>query len=154
MGVAGVAALLVCILLDALLGPAAGRPPIPDFSGFDPRFPILQLAIATAVALAGIPYLSRPMHRIVIAAITLAALCAVVGAYGLPLGVIAAVLVGWGTAAACHLAMGAPNGLPSAAEVTDAVRDLQVEVLAARSMARQEWGVASFAGTDVAGRPH
>jgi uncharacterized protein (TIRG00374 family) len=153
MGVAGVAALLVCLLLDALLGPAAGRPPIPDFSGFDPRFPILQLAIATAVALAGIPYLSRPMHRIALGAITLAALCAVVGAYGLPLGVLAAVLVGWGTAAACHLAMGAPNGLPSAAEVTSAVRDLQVEVHGLSSMAHQEWGVASFAGTDPAGHP-
>ena len=55
MGVAGLAALVVCLLLDALLGPAAGRPPIPEFSGFDPRFPILQLAIATAVALAGCP---------------------------------------------------------------------------------------------------
>ena len=54
------AALLVCLLLDALLGPAAGRPPIPEFAGFDPRFPIIQLAIATAVALAGLPYLSRP----------------------------------------------------------------------------------------------
>jgi uncharacterized protein (TIRG00374 family) len=153
MGVAGLAALLVCLLLDALLGPAAGRPPIPDFSGFDPRFPILQLAIATAVALAGTPYLSRPLHRVVVGAIALAALCAVVGSYGLPLGVIAAVLVGWGTAAACHLAMGAPNGLPSAAEVTGAVRDLQVEVHGLSSMAHQEWGVASFAGTDPAGRP-
>ena len=105
------------------------------------------------MALAGIPYLSRPLHRIVIAAMTLPALCAVVGAYGLPLGVIAAVLVGWGTAAACHLAMGAPNGLPSAAEVTGAVRDLQVEVHGLASMAHQEWGVASFAGTDAAGPP-
>ena len=43
------------------------------------------------------------------------------------------VIVGWGTAAACHLALGAPNGLPSAAEVTDAVRDLQVEVHGLRS---------------------
>ena len=49
--------------------------------------------------------------------------------------------------------MGAPNGLPSAAEVTDAVRDLQVEVHGLTSMARQEWGVASFAGTDTEGRP-
>jgi len=153
MAVAGVGALLVCLLLDALLGPAAGRAPIAEFSGFDPRFPILQLAIATAVALAGLPYLSRPMHRLVIGAIALAGLCAVVGAYGLPLGVIAAVIVGWGTAAACHLAMGTPNGLPSAAEVTDAVRDLQIEVQGLTSMERQEWGVASFAGTDTAGRP-
>ncbi len=153
MGVAGVAALLVCLLLDALLGPAAGRPPLPDFAGFNPRFPILQLAVATAVALAGLPYLSRPMRRLVVGAVSLAALCAVVGAYGLPLGVIAAVIVGWGTAAACHLAMGAPNGLPSAAEVAEAVRDLQVDVRGLTSMARQEWGVASFAGTDTNGRP-
>ena len=60
MAVAGVAALLECLLLDALLGSAAGRPPIPDFAGFNLRFPILQLAVATAVALAGLPYLSRP----------------------------------------------------------------------------------------------
>jgi uncharacterized protein (TIRG00374 family) len=153
MGAAGLATLLVCLLLDALLGPAAGRPPISDLSGFDPRFPVLQLSIATAVALAGLPYLSRPMRRIVIGAIALAGLCGVIGSYGLPLGVIAAVIVGWGTAAACHLALGAPNGLPSASEVTDAVRDLQVEVTGLRSMERQEWGVASFTGTDPEGHP-
>jgi uncharacterized protein (TIRG00374 family) len=153
MGAAGLAALAICLLLEALLGSSAGRPPIPDFAGFNPRFPTIQLAVATAVALAGLPYLSRPMRRLVIGAVSIAALCAVVGAYGLPLGVIAAVIVGWGTAAACHLAMGAPNGLPSAAEVTDAVRDLQVEVHGLTSMARQEWGVASFAGTDREGRP-
>jgi uncharacterized protein (TIRG00374 family) len=153
MGVAGVAALAICLLLDALLGSSGGRPPISDFTGFNPRFPILQLAIATAVALAGLPYLSRPMHRLVVGAVSLAALCAVVGGYGLPLGVIAAIIVGWGTAAACHLAMGAPNGLPSASEVTDAVRDLQVEVHGLSSMPRQEWGVAAFAGADTEGRP-
>ena len=153
MGVAALAALAVCLLLDALLGSSGGRPPISDFAGFNPRFPVAQLAIATAVALAGLPYLSRPMRRLVIGAVSIAAICAVVGAYGLPLGVIAAVIVGWGTAAACHLAMGAPNGLPSAAEVTDAVRDLQVEVHGLTSMARQEWGVAAFAGTDTEGRP-
>jgi glycosyltransferase 2 family protein len=153
MAAAGVAAVLVCLLLDALLGPSGGRPPIPEFAGFDPRFPIIQLAIATAVALAGLPYLSRPLHRLVVGAIALAALCAVVGSYGLPLGVIAAVIVGWGTAAACHLALGAPNGLPSAAEVTAAVRDLGVDVRDLSSMARQEWGVASFAGTDAEAYP-
>jgi glycosyltransferase 2 family protein len=151
MAVAGLAALAICLLLDALLGSSGGRPPIADFAGFNPRFPIVQLAVATAVALAGLPYLSRPVRRLVTTAVALAALCAVVGGYGLPLGVIAAVVVGWGTAAACHLAMGAPNGLPSAVEVTEAVRDLQVEVLGLSSMPRQEWGVAAFAGTDTDG---
>lgn len=151
MAAAGVAALAVCLLLDALLGSSAGRPPVPDLSGFNPRFPVLQLAVATAVALAGLPYLSRPMHRVVLAAVSLSALCAVVGGYGLPLGVVAAVVVGWGTAAACHLATGAPDGLPSASEVTDAVRDLGVEVRGLTATPRQEWGVAAFAGTDTEG---
>ena len=153
MGAAGLVALGVCLVLHALLGPAAGRPPAPDLAGFDPRFPVVQLAVATAVALAGLPYLSRPMHRLVFAGIALSALCAVVGSYGLPLGVIAAILVGWGAAAACHLAMGAPNGLPSAAEVKAAVRDLHVDVRGLTSRPRQEWGVAAFSGIDADGDP-
>jgi hypothetical protein len=79
MGVAGLVTLGVCLVLDALLGPAAGRSPAPDLAGFDPRFPVVQLAIATAVALAGLPYLSRPMHRLVFVGISLSTLCAVVG---------------------------------------------------------------------------
>ncbi len=153
MALAGAAAILVCLLLDALLGPDAGRQPVAALSGFDPRFPVVQLAVATAVAFAGLPYLSRPMHRLIALAIGLAALCAVIGGYGLPLGVLAAIVTGWGTAAACHLVLGAPNGLPSAEEVADAVRDLQVDVRDLTSMDRQEWGVAAFAGTDPEGRP-
>lgn len=153
MVLAGVTALLACLLIDAALGDAVGRPSIPPLSGFDPRFPVLQLAVATAVALAVLPYLSRPMHRLVVGALSIAALCAVVGGYGLPVCVVAAVALGWGTAAACHLVLGAPNGLPSPEEVAAAVRDLHVEVKGLEAAARQEWGVAAFAGTDTLGRP-
>jgi glycosyltransferase 2 family protein len=153
MALAGATAILICLLLDLLVGPDGGRQPVSSLAGFDPRFPVLQLAVATAVALAGLPYLSRPMHRLVFLGVSVAALCAVVGGYGLPLGVLAAIVVGWGTAAACHLALGAPNGLPSAGEVTGAVRDLGVEVRDLVSMARQEWGVAAFAGRDGEGDP-
>ena len=153
MALAAVTALVACLLIDAALGDAVGRPPIPPLTGFDPRFPVLLLAVATAVALAGLPYLSRPMHRIVGTALSIAALCAVVGGYGLPICVVAAMALGWGTAAACHLVLGAPNGLPSADEVTSAVRDLHIEVTALQAASRQEWGVAAFAGTDAVGRP-
>ncbi|HSZ35694.1 MAG TPA: lysylphosphatidylglycerol synthase domain-containing protein [Acidimicrobiales bacterium] len=153
MALAAVTALLACLLIDAALGGAVGRPPVPQLSGFDPHFPVVQLAVATAVALAGLPYLSRPVHRLVGAAVSVAALCAVVGGYGLPLCVVAAIALGWGTAAACHLALGTPNGLPSAAEVAAAVRDLHVEVRALEAADQQEWGVAAFAGRDALGRP-
>ncbi len=153
MALAAVATVAVCLLLYWLLGTDGGRPSVPTHAGFDQHFPVLQLAVATAVALAGLPYLSRPVHRLVVLSVTVAALCAVVGGYGLPLGVLAAIVVGWGAAAACHLALGAPNGLPSAAEVTDAVRDLGVDVRHLASTPRQEWGVAAFAGRDPEGSP-
>ncbi len=152
MALGGVVAALVCILLDIALGSTVGRPPTETLSGFSPTFPVLQLAVATAVALTGLPYLSRAVHHIVVAAVTLAALSAVIGAYGLPLGVLAAIVVGWGSAAACHLAVGAPNGLPSPAEVTAAVLDLGIEVSELESAPRQEWGVAAFVGHDSWGR--
>ena len=119
MALAGVFALGVCLLLDLVIGPNGGRPPVDQVTGIDPRYPVIQLAVATAVALTGLPYLSRPVQRLVVLAIGLAAICAVVGGYGFPLNVVAAIVVGWGTAAAGHLALGAPNGLPSADEVTD-----------------------------------
>ena len=65
-----------------------------------------QLAVALAVALTGLPFLSRSMHRLVGTAIALAALAALVGGYGLPLNVASAIALGWGMAAACHLAFG------------------------------------------------
>ena len=153
MAVAGLATLGVCLALDALLGPAGGRPPVSALHGIDASYPVTQLAVALAVALTGLPFLSRPLHRLVGTAIALAALAALVGGYGLPLNVASAIALGWGMAAACHLAFGSPAGLPSAAEVTDAVRDLRVDVHALAPMADQPWGVEAFAGQDEQGRP-
>ncbi len=152
MAIAGVATLGVCLIFDAVLGPAAGRPPIPELAGFDTRFPVTQLAVAIAVALTALPYLSRPLHRVVGLLIALASLAAIVDGYGLPVNVIAAVALGWGVAAACHLVTGSPDGLPSAAEVTDAVRDLRVDVRDLTAAERQEWGVEDFTGRDAQGR--
>jgi glycosyltransferase 2 family protein len=153
MAIAGLATLGICLLLAALLGSAAGRPSIPPLAGTDARFPVTQLAVAMAVALTGLPFLSRPLHRLIGVALALAALSAVVGGYGLPVNVIATIAIGWATAAACHLAMGSPVGLPSAEDVTEAVRDLRVEVRALAPMPQQQWGVEAFAGADGEGRP-
>ncbi len=151
MALAGLSALGACLLLDVLIGPNGGRPPLDQVAGVDPRYPVIQLAVATAVALTGLPYLSRPVQRLVVVAISLAALCAVVGGYGFPLNVLAAMVLGWGTAAACHLALGAPNGLPTADEVAQAVRELRVEAVGLIASPEQEWGVEAFEGHDAEG---
>jgi uncharacterized protein (TIRG00374 family) len=152
MAIAGLATLGVCLLLSALLGPDGGRPPVPQLPDVVTSFPVTQLAVAMAVALTGLPFLSRPMHRIVGIALTLAALSALVGGYSLPFNIAASIAIGWGVAAACHLAVGSPAGLLSAAEVTEAVRDLRVDVRALAPVAGQEWGAQSFAGEDDQGR--
>ena len=109
--------------------------------------------MASAVALTGLPYLSRPFRRLVTTAVVLAAVCAVVGGYGFPLNVVAALVLGWGTAAGCHLALGAPNGLPSADEVAAAVRELGIDVFGLHALDDQQWGVEAFTGRDADDRP-
>ena len=55
----------VCILLGVVLGPAAGRPPVSELAGVNAGYPVTQLAVAIAVAATALPYLSRPVHRLV-----------------------------------------------------------------------------------------
>src|SRR5579872_6806325 len=151
-----VAALLtwgVCILLGVLLGSAAGRPPVSELAGVDASYPVTQIAVAIAVAATALPYLSRPVHRTVWVLITVAVLAAVSGGTALPVNAISSVALGWGVAAALHLAIGSPLGLPSAAEVTEWIADLHVSVTDVARASRQIWGVEQFIGRDGAGKP-
>ncbi len=152
---AAVAAVLtwaVCILLGALLGPAAGRPPVSELAGVNAGYPVTQIAVAIAVAATALPYLSRPVHRLVWFLVAVAVLAAVCGGEALPVNAISSVALGWGVAAGLHLAVGSPLGLPSAAEVTEWIADLHVEVADIARAPRQVWGVERFTGHDPAGK--
>ena len=53
---AAVAAVLtwaVCILLGALLGPAAGRPPVSELAGLNAGYPVTQIAVAALITYYG-----------------------------------------------------------------------------------------------------
>ena len=149
--VAGVLTWGVCALLGVVLGSAAGRPPADALAGINAGYPVTQLAVAVAVAATALPYLSRPLHRLVSLLLTLAVLAAVCGGYALPVNAISSVALGWGVAAALHLAVGSPLGLPSAAEITEWITDLNVAVRNLTRSARQVWGVEQFTGRDPAG---
>ena len=142
----------VCILLGAVLGPAAGRPPLSDLSGVNTGYPVTQIAVAIAVAATALPYLSRPVHRLVWFGVAVAVLTAVSGGYALPVNAVSSMALGWGVAAALHLAVGSPLGLPSAAEVTEWIADLHVAVADIIRAPSQEWGVEQFTGRDPAGK--
>jgi uncharacterized protein (TIRG00374 family) len=143
----------VCLALGAVLGPAAGRPPIDELTGVNTDYPVTQIAVAIAVAATALPYLSRSVHRLVWFLIAVALLTAVSGGYALPVNAVSSMALGWGVAAGLHLAVGSPLGLPSAAEVTAWIADLNVAVRDVGRAPRQVWGVERFTGRDPAGEP-
>jgi uncharacterized protein (TIRG00374 family) len=148
---AAVATWGLCALLGVLLGSAAGRPSISTLAGLNAGYPVTQLAVTAAVAGTALPYLSRPVHRLVSLLITAAALAAVCGGEALPLNALSSLALGWGVAAALHLAVGSPLGLPSATEIGEWITDLHVTVADIERVPRQVWGVERFAGRDPAG---
>ena len=143
----------VCILLGAVLGPTAGRPPVSELAGLNAGYPVTQLAVAITVAATVLPYLSRPVHRLVWFLVAVAVLAAVCGGEALPVNAISSIALGWGVAAGLHLAVGSPLGLPSAAEVTEWIADLHIAVANVARAPRQVWGVEQFTGRDPAGKP-
>jgi uncharacterized protein (TIRG00374 family) len=148
-----VAALLtwgICAALSTVLGSAAGRPPISALAGLNTHYPVTQLAVTIAVASTVLPYLSRPMHRLVSLLVGLAVLAAICVGEALPVNTISSVALGWGIAAALHLVVGSPLGLPSAAEITEWITDLNVAVQGLARARHQVWGVEQFTGRDPA----
>jgi len=107
--------------------------------------------IALLVIVGLLPYLSRPVHRLVLLLLTLAVLAGICGGAALPVNAISSVALGWGVAAGLHLAVGSPLGLPSAAEITAWITDLRVSVADIARAPRQIWGVEQFTGCDPAG---
>jgi len=125
---AAVLTLVVCVLLGQLLGPSAGRPPADELAGLDTGYPVTQLAVTIAMAATALPYLSRPLHRAVSFLITLAVLASISGGQALPVNAVSSVALGWGVAAALHVAV---------ADIAQAPRQI--------------WGVERFTGRDPAG---
>ncbi len=142
----GTAALLIAVSLRALIGADGGRPPDASLQGINLGFPEVWLAVATAVVLAMIPYVSRWLQLSTKAAIVLASFAGIVHGAGMPLAILASLAIGWGSTAAIRLIFGSPVGLPSAAEVTSLLEDLDFAVSEVSPCSRQEWGVGRFTG--------
>jgi glycosyltransferase 2 family protein len=150
--VAAVVTWALCLLLGEILGPSAGRPPAASLAGLDTSYPVTQLAVTIAVAATVLPYLSRPLHRLVSFLVVMASIAAVIGGSALPVNAISSLALGWGVAAGLHLAVGSPLGLPSAEEVTEWIADLNVAAGGIARAPRQVWGVEKLEGHDAAGR--
>ncbi|HVX23491.1 MAG TPA: lysylphosphatidylglycerol synthase transmembrane domain-containing protein [Acidimicrobiales bacterium] len=147
----GLVAWLVSVLLELAVGATGGHTPTPTLKGIDLVFPVARVAATVAVASAALPYLSRGLQRVVEVVIVLAAVTTVVNGSGLPVSVLASLAVGWGVAAAFHLWFGSPLGLPSAADVSALLADLDIDADDVAAAPDQEWGVARFRAADAGG---
>ena len=152
------AAAALSAILVLLLGRDGGRPSGVVIGGYHLSFPVLQIALFLAVAVAALPYLARGLQRLVEVFIGLVALAAAVGGHGLPLNVLGSMAAGWAAALIVRLAFGSPLGLPSAADVRRLLGELGIRASGVRALPRQAWGVAKYQATetspaDPAGQP-
>jgi uncharacterized membrane protein YbhN (UPF0104 family)/tRNA A-37 threonylcarbamoyl transferase component Bud32 len=123
------------------------------FTGTDlPTFPMVRLAVVTALVLTASPYLVRPLRRIGIIVVVVMAAASLAAAAGFVVDLVGAVVLGIATAAAVHLAFGSPRGRPSVDQVVEVLGSLGVEVGEAHLGTVQSWGSVRVDATATDGR--
>jgi glycosyltransferase 2 family protein len=85
-------------------------------------YPSGHVAVAAALATAAGPWLPRPARRATWWVVWLVALGRMYAGAHLPLDVVGGAALGWAVAAAMHLAVGAPGGLPRASTILKGLR--------------------------------
>lgn len=92
-----------------------------------PVYLAVRLALATAVVVMASPHLSRPLRLVGRCVVVVGALAGIALGATLPIGMLAGLLVGVGSAAIVHLLLGSPAGRLSLEQIATALRDLGVE---------------------------
>jgi uncharacterized membrane protein YbhN (UPF0104 family)/membrane-associated phospholipid phosphatase len=114
--------------------------------GDGPVFPVVNVAIVTALAVALSPFAVRGLRRIFLVAIVFVSFAAMYLGAGLPSDVLGGILLGLTTAAAILVIFGSPAGKPSINEVRDALTSLGYDVA---DIQRAEESVPRAAVMDV-----
>jgi uncharacterized membrane protein YbhN (UPF0104 family)/membrane-associated phospholipid phosphatase len=90
-------------------------------------YPSGHVAVAAAMVTAAGPWLPRPARRATWWVVWLVALGRMYAGAHLPLDVVGGAALGWAVAAATHLALGAPGGLPTASAIVEGLRAAGIE---------------------------
>jgi uncharacterized membrane protein YbhN (UPF0104 family) len=117
-----------------------------------PRFPTVRVGIAVAMVIVASPHLTRPVRRIGQGLVILLALSAMYLGRAYPTDLLGAIVLGWGVAAAVHLAFGTPDNRPTVAQVHRALTRLGVAVVDLHLAGEQPVGRALFVGDTETGR--
>ena len=142
MFLAGVVAAGAATALSGLTGPEWPDiiPELLEREGV-PSYPLLRLALATALVRVAAPYLAAPMRHVGGRLIGGMVVASLVLGYGGPTSVLGGLALGVGAAAAVHLAFGSGVGIPSLARIRDALQAIGVDVVSADYLDEQPIGV-------------
>ncbi len=121
------------------------------FSNDSPSFPLVRLAVVVAVVAAASPYVSRPTRRIGGVLVLLLALSSMYLGIAFPNDALAAVILGWGIAAAVHLIFGSPGGRPTSPQVQAALVQLGVHARDVHLRPEQHPGFTGMNAVDAGG---
>ena len=145
---AGVVAFGLGVLLQAVVGSEAVR----QAAGLDdpatPTYPVILVAVSTAVILVASSYLTRTARHLVVALLIVACLSATLLTLGLSADVIGALALGWGVAAAVRFTVGSPAGTPSVAEVASALAELGIRARDLDLTPEQVWGEVRYTAVE------
>ena len=94
-----------------------------------PVYLAIRLAIATAIVVMASPHMSRPIRFAGRWIVTVGALAGVALGVTLPIGMVAGLLIGLGSGAILHLALGSPAGRLTLDQIATALSDLGVEAI-------------------------
>ncbi len=141
---AGVATLILVSVFDELWPPF-----FTEFvqGSVRPQFPVVRVAIVTAILVASTPYLARPIRRLGWAIVMIVSTAAVALALSVPSGVAAALGIGLVCAGAVLLIFGSPLGYPNTGAVGTALRRVGIDVPDLAIDHDQSWGVRRLVGT-------
>lgn len=112
-------------------------------------FPAVRLGVAASVIAASSPHLSRPLRFLGRWIVAAGALASVVLGIALPVGVVAGLALGFGTAAVMHLLLGSPGGRLSLEQMRSVLADLDVPVTHLEYSAFEPRGVSLVDATSA-----
>lgn len=119
-----------------------------------PSFPTVPIALVTAVLRTASPYVGRAVRRTGRVFLLLLLPADLYLGLALPRDLVAGLLVGWGVAAAVHLALGSPGGRPTAEQVQTSLADLGVRARNVRLAGEQPAGSTLMLAEDATGPLH
>jgi tRNA A-37 threonylcarbamoyl transferase component Bud32/uncharacterized membrane protein YbhN (UPF0104 family) len=96
-------------------------------AGPAPSFPMVRLAVIVAVVATAGPYVGRPLRRTGQAVGVIVAVAGMYVGTAYPNDILAGVALGWGIAAAVHLAFGSPSGRPTSRQLQFALHQIGID---------------------------